>query len=588
MITDEFVIYYFGLDKEICNIKKNLDLCCIESEEQLKNEIVAVAFSMTSYECKEDGILYYINGNNINLINEVDYLKLLWNSCNRFGYVKGKRILAYFIVMYGFALNSKGYKYFNEIKKKFFRNFNHDWYDGTSDLNKSALDFFSDYLDFLIHEDDTFFLDIFEDFLPVYYQKYRNNDEYNYLIERLLEYQNSLSYLFDYDSNRKDHMTSYNRYIVDSLTLEKDNSYKYDNVIKLSKKMSNEEILNFDILKYVINFIVDYSNKIIMDIKEDQDMAIRIVFFVDELLKWINMVKGFKNLPLKMKQKMDECITKILYMKRNYIIDKGDGMFTSVHTFDLDIPHESIEKVKDEFKECKEMLYTFLSCDFDKSLKESIINHSQSPLIDLVTWSTIDTSRGLYRNVENEDGEFCKYYNDLGIKITRSISGQLKNTYKGNFYLLLLKNLQRDFSLKGQFYYFYLKEDLKRELIAYLVNDVFDNEKTDSLHNEYVMCSYLLVQIEQITYSILKDEYLVGKMNKNMNQLFKKYLDNKGYRNGFMFVYYTLYQKDGLCLRNNFMHGNLLYKKDFMFELMYIYACYSIMYTIWCDIECKN
>ena len=62
-------------------------------------------------------------------------------------------------------------------------------------------------------------------------------------------------------------------------------------------------------------------------------------------------------------------------------------------------------------------------------------------------------------------------------------------------------------------------------------------------------------------------------MEKNLENLFEKYINNDLVRNGIMNTYYILYCKEGYKLRNKVMHGDLLNKEDYTKELVLIYIC---------------
>ena len=107
-------------------------------------------------------------------------------------------------------------------------------------------------------------------------------------------------------------------------------------------------------------------------------------------------------------------------------------------------------------------------------------------------------------------------------------------------------------------------------------------EKTISndFNNDYASVVSNVLAIEANIIKIIENKRLEKTSDgfTNLNILFESCKENKNWINGLMYLNYTLYEKSGLNLRNNIMHGNLI-NTDLTIPLIVSFS--GLIFTSW-------
>ena len=104
-------------------------------------------------------------------------------------------------------------------------------------------------------------------------------------------------------------------------------------------------------------------------------------------------------------------------------------------------------------------------------------------------------------------------------------------------------------------------DNLKKE-----INFNFDNEYAVVVSNVLAIETNVIKLLRKNNMSISKDGF------ENLNNLFELYKGNIENADGLMYINYILYEKSGVNLRNNIMHGTLI-NENLTMPLMVSFSC---------------
>ena len=127
--------------------------------------------------------------------------------------------------------------------------------------------------------------------------------------------------------------------------------------------------------------------------------------------------------------------------------------------------------------------------------------------------------------------------------------------------------------------YHLLKDEIESNLIEYINAKIFE-QSTMMTNNPHILLSILIIQIEKLIYEDMQKynlDYKSDNMSYNLKLLFEYFKNNRSMRNKYMNIYYILYFKDGLNIRNNHMHGNSFMLSEDLIDLLFVFTCFIIM-----------
>ena len=270
----------------------------------------------------------------------------------------------------------------------------------------------------------------------------------------------------------------------------------------------------------------------------------------------------------------------LLALKR-YLISDDDyvksEMFERKYT--QEIPTGEVDKIRNEILKNNYLLYNYSKIDFIKQVEIALDNYSKFALLSIVKRVTIDSKKQIYEtNIEEKtnkkNNNFKSYFDELGKKYTEG-NKELVNKLGQDYYEELLRNLKN---------YFFTQQNLIISMIGKdNLSNIFKNLKMGvnyDFNNDYASVVSNVLAIEANIIKIIENKRLEKTSDgfTNLNILFESCKENKNWINGLMYLNYTLYEKSGLNLRNNIMHGNLI-NTDLTIPLIVSFS--GLIFTSW-------
>ncbi len=589
--TKEFIRDYMNINDISTELR---EIVSIYSTIDMTDYLVAIKkfYNLLDYTYLKDGIMLYIYNDYIltfdfkfkEIKDIYDYAKenQLFHVCN---------YLADFLTSYHYSLESNTYKQsqnYDCIKKEFYKFFDRKEFYGDGMYLEHSYDYYKDFIACKNFEYDHNF---FCDRLYKLYNKNNIHPRYNELFEYILNNDNLLLKIIEFDPNCKQNASIYNTNIIDGFKETNINGYHYDAIINLTLKMYYKDILDENSFITVCNNLIKSVNKITEMMNNEIKNTVLFISDVDQILNYLNQIKRCQRYYDIYKLTIEKCIKTLLYCKRRYL--KSDSVNCGLEKFQYEFNPNSdeIERIKEDLSNNLQTIFLYLKVDFDQMLTIAIKTFSESPVPMLVQYVCLDSEQGTYMNWDNDfDSSFSKYYHEKGIQIVESLSDELDNVYHGNYYYLMLRHLSTTFTFSGSIIATTFKKFLDDNLEEYICKNFL--EETDLVfQNDYVLCCYLIICIEQLICEQIENIQLkcnFQNMSANIENLFDYCKDNKLSRDIYMFVYYVLYERYGLNYRNNFMHGNFIHKKNLTVELLYLFSCLIGLFVVGDKDEKKN
>ena len=382
----------------------------------------------------------------------------------------------------------------------------------------------------------------------------RHEEKYNKLIEIFIKNEKHLAHIINRDKEKNKHVDVYLKYIVESLEHFGGYNCAKEMVVELNK----ENLLTNKMLKEIINKYVLSVNRLCTKIKSKEGSFIRELANINELNKEINFVINKVNsLSKKQKNKLRECVIQLLSLKR-FLLSDEDYVRSEMHEFKNEIKID-----KQEILKCKQKILDYVFSIYGSSRKDFIVTmgdalelYAEYPLQSMVSKFSIDTTRQIY-SINPEaigiDNNFKKFFDEKGKEYTEEHPKLLNKLNKG-YYEELLKYLSKTFIMQQELVLLMLGKDFR------VVINRLKEELGFKCSNDYATVVNNVLSIEKIIMQVAKKNGLAVSKDgfENINKLFEIYKTDNDMVNGLMYLNYTLYEKSGMNLRNNVMHGTII------------------------------
>lgn len=382
------------------------------------------------------------------------------------------------------------------------------------------------------------------------------NKDYKELIEMFIEKKNNLYNIVFFDLEKKKHIDTYMEYINDSL--EHFGGYNYAK--ELFVELELDDCLDESLRNRIINNYVMIVNNLVNTLKDKQSSFIKGLSDIEnakkEILYLLKRIERFNDIQ---KKKLNELLTRLLRIKR-FIISDDEYVNAEMHEskFEQKIPSEEVDKYRKALLENKLRIYSASSVKFVNEMGTALEMYANYPMQSLVSRYTIDSKREIYAlGIEDrkkvKSDNFKKYFDCIGSDYTKT-HPKLLNKLHENYYEEMLRYMSTTFQLHQNLLLSMLYEEEFNSMIFELKELVGYN-----FENYYAMIASNILAIEVNVIKILEKNNLpvVDDGFDNLNELFEFYKGDIDKVNGLMYLNYILYEKSGLNLRNNVMHGTL-------------------------------
>lgn len=380
---------------------------------------------------------------------------------------------------------------------------------------------------------------------------------YNELINIFVDEKKNLHNIIKFDQEKNKHIKVYVEYIHDSL----DTFGGYNYAKEMFFELDRDCVLTDDICKEIINKYVNITNGLCNKLKDKQYSFIRGISEIDGLKKELNYIlRNIKSLSEIQKNKVRECLVQLLRLKR-YVISDDDYVKSEMHHLvnEQTIENKKIDKCREVMIKNEFAIYANSKMDFTNVTETALEFYSEYPIQSLVSYFQIDSKKQIYSNgVEKrrkaENDYFKKYFDEKGDEYTRQ-HPNLNNKLFKNYYEEVLRYLSKTFIMQQELILLILGEQEFRKIINKLKKNM-----GYEYNNDYAIVVSNVLAIEQNISQIIEEMGLQNSKQgfENINILFDKFKDDEESLNGLMYLNYVLYEKSGMNLRNNIMHGNLI------------------------------
>ncbi len=471
-----------------------------------------------------------------------------------------KNIIQDFLYTYYITINTKEYKLnydkhkeakedfkqvldMLKIQKKFFKDFPNELYTFYKELITYGLE-------------NEIFIDG-EAIEKIFNNLNFSKQNINELVQLFIEKKDNIYNIIMFDQEKEKHLDVYINYIKESLDMYGGYNYAKEIIFELDKN----HCLNKSHFDEIINIYVKITNNLVDKLNDKKYSFIQGLSEMEGLRKeLLFLIKNIENFQYEHKEKIKECLSRLLRLKR-YIISDDDYVKSEMHesTNTIDIPKEEIEAYRNTLLQNKFKLYSASKINFHNELEQALELYSNYPLNSLVSRFTIDSERAVYlhglgiRKYEKNDN-FKIYFDKLGKEYTEN-HPNLRNKLNSNFYEELLKHMATSFRMHQNILLFMFSRSELNSIIKQL-----KDEFGCKYNNDYAVVVSNILAIEVNVIEILKRNNMpISKVGvENLNNLFCLYENDSVKVDGLMYLNYILYEKSGLNLRNNAMHGTLI------------------------------
>ncbi len=378
------------------------------------------------------------------------------------------------------------------------------------------------------------------------------NDE---LIDLLVNNKNNLYNIIKYDNNINEHIETYFNYIIDSLKHFGGYNYEKDVLFELDKTNN----LNEYKLNQILNKYVDIVNQLCRKLVDKQYSFIQGLSEIENLKKkLIYILQNIKSLNDRQKEKIRECLSYLLRLKR-YLLSDEIYVNSEMHKteFKQSILSKEVDNFRNSLLNNKFSLYAASKVRFTDDVGHALESYAKYPLQSIVSMYHIDSAEQVYSiDVEEKNrinSNFKKYYDQKGKEYTID-HPRLMNKLSQNYYEELLRYLSKTFLMQQNLTLSILGHDDFRKIINELKDSISyqnDNDYSIVVSNILAIETDVLKLLQYNNLNISQDGY------SNLNNLFEIYSDEDK-KDGIMYLNYILYEKSGLNLRNKMMHGVMI------------------------------
>ena len=376
-------------------------------------------------------------------------------------------------------------------------------------------------------------------------------------------------YIYKHDKKVDIHKKLYFDFILKIL----DQPFCTRNYNKLLNFMLSRELIIQKEKKKLINLFVDKTNRISNKYSCKNESFINAISEIESLKNEISDIISSSYIEEIYKDKLRECVTCILSLKR-YLISDIEYMNKDMHEtkFETTIESSKVDKFKKEIKGNILRLYSATTEDFDKCVIDSVNYYSKYALQSIASNFSINAKSRTY--MTNNDfsssvlTSFEQYYENVGLEYAKKNSNILINIKSSGYYNEMLKELSRSFNIHQNIIKSLLDDNDYNE-IREKINTGFDI----SIDNDYIRIVYCILYIEVSINMLLERNGFDRDISykSNIDKLFEIYKDDNIKRNGLMYIYYTLYEHTGPNIRNNASHG-MLFGTDLRIPLILTFS----------------
>ena len=509
----------------------------------------------------KDRFVTVINSNEIVLDKKViEHLFNMYKHAKENKIYNEKVLLIEFLYTYYKSINSSNYKAnYTNFKKSLDdflnvineQNFKKEFFTTVID---DLYVFYKDLINYGI--DNEIYID--PEIINRIFNNLKNKSQYyNELINIFIHNKKNLYNIIHFDNEKNKHINTYMEYMVTSL----DNFGGYNYVKEMFLQLDKSNVLTSEICKNIINKYINITNEMCNRLKNKQYSFVKGLSEIDGLKKELNYIlNNIKSLNDIQRNKVRESLVQLLRLKR-YIIADHDYVKSEMHLFsnEINIDNREIEKCRKIIIENEYTIYASSKVDFVNQIGTALESYAKYPMQSLVSNYHIDSNKQIYSlNTEEKEKKyidnFKKYFDQKGKEYTEK-HHKLMNKLYGNYYEELLRYLSKTFVMQQELILSMLGEIEFRNTIIKLKKDL-----GYEYSNEYAIVVNNILAIEQNIIYILKEKGLEISLQgfDNINNLFEVFKDDNSILNGLMYINYTLYEKSGMNLRNNMMHGNLI------------------------------
>lgn len=400
-----------------------------------------------------------------------------------------------------------------------------------------------------------------------------DSSKLNYIVDKFIANDINLSLVISFDKEINKHLDEYNNYIKKYIF--ENNFYRYPEHIIFG--LEKNKLLGEDILKIIINNIIDKINELHEKVINKQEHFIQLLSFIDELNKTINkFLQRIESMNEIQTNKLYECLNNLLTIKR-YIVSDDNYINSQLQKFshEITIPNKKIAEVVKDISDNVVRLYAHSAVNFEYQMKSALKSYSEHALLSTVSVFTIDSSQQMYYkpNDITVNNFFKDYYDEIGVKYSRR-SKKLVNRISKDYYEEMLKFLGKTFLMHQNMLYSFLKNYNKFD---YIINE-FKRVTNTKFEDDYITLASNIMYIESIVLDLLvKYKLQVTEDGRtNLYTLALYFKDEKFIVNGLMYINYILYEITGLNIRNKVAHGTLINENTDL-ELMLSFSAIIFM-----------
>lgn len=522
----------------------------------------AIMTIINSYSCTldEDTIKYLINlYKKAKILNKNIYMQMI----------------AEFIFSYKNSLETDKYRdelgqeKVRKYKGILYRNIQRNDFNTQGEIFKSTIKFYKNIINYARRKQKQIEIRKKIRMLSKFNENERDEKVYKEIFDYSIKENRHLEKLIKYDYNIKNHLEQYEKKILES----PNNSYLSESSIEIFKEIVNNLENQEEFIKKYTNKYIKFCNELIQNVMIKKENSIIVISQIEQTIKELNRIKKL-SINVDIKEKINECICKILCAKRNILSDtKYINRSLKQHEFKQKIPKKEVEKMREEILEnfCK--IYPYVKINFNNMISKSIQSYSEHPMMYITRSITITDNELYYMDEEiGVNSIFKSYYDNKGITYTKENIKKLRNLLQKDYYENMLKYTKMDFQFTIGLIASILYKDINKIKNNIELSRIDNNIKSNNLYTEMII---QIIGIEVNIYKLLKINNIEPEISieKNLELLFEKYIENDLYREAIMNIYYILYCRQGENIRNDIMHGNLLHKPNYVAELIMIYSC---------------
>ena len=388
----------------------------------------------------------------------------------------------------------------------------------------------------------------------------RPNKEYcNELIDIFINNNKNICNIVNFDNEKNKHLDTYLKYIIDSLNTFGGYNYAKEILFELDKS----NCLENQFTTIVINKYVYVVNKLCNKLKEKKYSFIHGISEIENLKNELNFIlRNIQSLNEIEKNKIKECLKQVLFLKRLLISD-DEYVNREMHetTFQEEIKKEEIEKYKKQILDNELLIYAASKINFIKEIEKALEIYAKYPLQSIVSSYNIDSIKGVYSvGIESsrKKNNFKKFFDKIGKEYTTQKHNKLMNILSKDYYEELLRYLSKTFMMQQ----YLIISIIGKEDFRIIIERLKENVNYD-YYNDYAIVVNNILAIEYNIVTFMKKHNIEDKKDgyENINNLVNYFKEDNDVINGLMYLNYILYEKSGLNLRNNAVHGTLINNK---------------------------